>query len=81
MGCACFDSKTVSVMKVADLVVIPVQSLPYDVWSSSDIVELAKARQEMIDRKLKAWILIKNTKIGKDVLDALEGFELAVMEH
>ena len=84
-GAPAADKLAVAAMKVADLVVIPVQPSPYDVWSSSDIVELVKARQEITDGKLKACILIsraiKNTKIGKDVLDALEEFDLPVLEH
>lgn len=84
-GAPAADKLAVAAMKVADLVIIPVQPSPYDVWSSADIVELVKARQEITDGKLKACILIsraiKNTRIGKDVLEALEEFGLPVLEH
>ena len=84
-GAPAADKLAVAAMKVADLVIIPVQPSPYDVWSSADIVELVKARQEITDGKLKACIVIsraiKNTRIGKDVIEALEEFGLPVLEH
>ncbi len=84
-GAPAADKLAVAAMKIADLVIVPVQPSPYDVWSSSDIVDLIKARQEIADGKPRACILIsraiKNTRIGKDVLDALSDFDLPVLEN
>lgn len=38
-----------SAIKAADLVLIPVQPSPYDIWAAADLVELIKARQEITD--------------------------------
>ena len=83
-GAPAADKLAVAAMKVADLIIIPVTPSPYDVWSASDLVDLVKARQDVTDGKPKACILIsraiKNTKIGKDVLEALADFELPVLD-
>ena len=36
-------------VKAADLILIPVQPSPYDIWAASDLVELIQARQEITD--------------------------------
>ncbi|MFP3366274.1 AAA family ATPase, partial [Pseudoalteromonas sp. SIMBA_148] len=64
-------SLALSAIKAADFVLIPVQPSPYDVWATSDLVDLVKQRIEMTDGKLKAAFVvsraIQNTNIGKDV--------------
>lgn len=71
-------------IKAADIVVIPCQPSPYDVWACADLVEIIKARQEVTDGHPKACFLIsrkiKGTKLGKEVIEALRGYELPVME-
>ncbi|QDE42284.1 hypothetical protein E6P06_02930 (plasmid) [Citrobacter sp. CF971] len=37
----------VSAMKAADCVLIPVQPSPYDIWATSDLVDLVKQRIEL----------------------------------
>jgi chromosome partitioning protein len=34
----------VSAIKTADIILIPVQPSPYDIWATSDLVELVKTR-------------------------------------
>ena len=67
----------------ADLVLIPVQPSPYDIWAASDLVDLVKQRIEMTDGRLKAAFVvsraIKNTKIGAEIREALEGYGLPVL--
>ncbi len=74
----------ISAIKAADLVIIPVQPSPYDVWATSELVEQVKARIEITDGKLKATFLIsrafKKTKIGRDVRDVLMGYGLPIMD-
>mgnify|MGYP003604292297 FL=1 len=61
----------VSAIKAADFVLIPVQPSPYDIWATSDLVDLVKQRIEMTDNRLKSAFVvsraIKNTKIGGEV--------------
>jgi len=70
-------------IKAADLVLIPVQPSPYDVWAVSDLIGLIKARQEITDNKpLAAFVIsrvIKNTKISKEVIEALKNYDLPVL--
>ena len=74
----------VSAMKAADCVLIPVQPSPYDIWATSDLVDLVKQRIELTDGKLKAAFVvsraIKGTKIGAEVTEALSGYGLPVLE-
>jgi len=74
----------VSAIKAADFILIPVQPSPYDIWATSDLVELVKQRIEITDNKLKAAFVvsraIKGTKIGTEVAEALKGYELPVLK-
>lgn len=74
----------VSAIKAADFILIPVQPSPYDIWATSDLVELVKQRIELTDGKLRAAFVvsraIKGTKIGDEVRTALEGYGLPVLE-
>lgn len=71
-------------IKAADLVLMPVQPSPYDVWAVSDLIDLIKARQEITDNQpLAAFVIsrvIKNTKLGKEVIEALKNYELPVLK-
>ena len=75
---------TLSAIKVADLVVIPVQPSPYDVWATEDLVSVIKARQEITDGKPKAAFLItraiRRTELSRDVSTALSEMGLPVMQ-
>lgn len=73
----------VSAIKVANIIVIPVQPSPYDIWASSDLVDIIKHRQQVSDGKLKAVFCISRkitgTLLGKEVIEALQGYSLPVM--
>lgn len=72
-------------VKTSDLVLIPCQPSPYDIWAASDLVDIIKARQDVTDGKPKAAFIIsrsiKNTKLGNEIAEALASYELPVMEH
>ncbi len=74
----------VSAIKAANFILIPVQPSPYDIWATADLVDLVKQRIEVTDGKLKAAFVvsraIKGTKIGGEVVDALTGYGLPVLD-
>uniref|UniRef100_A0A6M3KMN1 Putative ATPase domain containing protein n=1 Tax=viral metagenome TaxID=1070528 RepID=A0A6M3KMN1_9ZZZZ len=71
-------------IRAADVVLIPVQPSCYDIWASSDVVDLVKARQDVTGGKPAAAMMvsraIKNTHLSRDVKEALQGFELPVLK-
>ncbi len=75
----------VEAVKIADLVLIPVQPSPYDIWAAADLVEIIKVRQEITEGKpVAAFVIsraIKNTKLSAEVVEALEGYQLPIMKH
>src|SRR5699024_11971760 len=74
----------VSAIKAADFILIPVQPSPYDIWATSDLVDLVHQRVEVTDGELKAAFIvsraIQNTNIGKEVATALLDYNLPVLE-
>lgn len=76
-------SLTVSAMKAADFVLIPVQPSPYDIWATSDLVDLIKQRIEITNGALQAAFVvsraIKGTKLGKEIGQVLKEYELPVL--
>lgn len=71
-----------SAIIAADVVLIPVQPSPYDVWASQETVSLVR-EASVFKESLKSVFVINrkivNTAIGRDVNDALSGYELPVM--
>lgn len=74
----------VSAIKAAQLILIPVQPSPYDIWATADLVDLVKQRIEVMEGKLKAAFIvsraIKGTRIGSEVTQALNGYGLPVLD-
>lgn len=68
----------------SDVVIIPVQPSPYDVWATEDLVEIVKTRQA-IRPNLKAAFLIsrviKKTKLSNEVRAVLDDFELPILKN
>lgn len=73
---------TAAAVKAADVVLIPVQPSPYDIWATDDLVDLIKARQEVTDGRPRAAFvisrLIQGTNIGREVEEPLAARELPV---
>ena len=74
----------VAAIRAADLVLIPIQPSPYDIWAASDLVDRVKARIDVTDGRLKAGFVvsraIKGTKLGREISEALTGYELPVLD-
>lgn len=72
-----------SAIGAADIVITPVQPSPYDVWASDEIVKLVKQVQTY-KPNVRHYLLVNrkigNTAIGRDVRDALMGFEVPVFD-
>ncbi len=66
----------------SDMVVIPVQPSPYDVWAAADTVTLIREAQQFKDNLKAAFAInrkIAKTAIGRDVASALEHFGIPVL--
>lgn len=72
-----------SAIMASDLVLIPVQPSPYDVWASAEIVQLVREAQQFKEKLKSAFVInrkIANTAIGRDVADALAEFGIPVLK-
>lgn len=72
-----------SAILAADLIVIPVQPSPYDVWAADEIVTLIREAQTFKEDITSAFVInrkIVNTAIGRDVKEALASYELPVLD-
>lgn len=72
-----------SAIMASDLVLIPVQPSPYDIWAAKEIVDLI-GEATVYNEKLKSAFVINrkivNTAIGRDVSAALAEYELPVLQ-
>lgn len=67
----------------ADIVLIPVQPSPYDVWSTEDIINLVEQKRNATDKTEVAFILsrkITKSVIARDVIDLLNQFNIPVFK-
>jgi chromosome partitioning protein len=75
----------VAAIKCADIVLVPVQPSPYDIWATEDLVDVIKARREITNGKPKAAFVISrqipNTNLGKEIREALVGYGLPVFRQ
>lgn len=66
----------------SDIVLIPVQPSPYDVWAAKEIVDLLQEASAFKESIKSAFVInrkIVNTAIGRDVGEALAGYALPVL--
>jgi len=73
-----------SAIRCVDVVLIPVQPSPLDVWASEDLVTMIKNTQEMQNGKPKAAFIINrqitNTKVGKEIRKIMESYNFPVFK-
>ena len=81
-GAAKLEDMIAACIKVSDLVLIPVQPSPYDIWAASDLVDFLKARQEVTDGKPQARFILSRvvdgTRLGQEIRAALDEYALPV---
>jgi chromosome partitioning protein len=71
-----------SAIMASDLVLIPVQPSPYDVWAAKEIVDLLAEASHFKPALKSAFVVnrkIANTAIGRDVADALAEYPVPVL--
>ncbi len=72
-----------SAILASDIVLVPVQPSPYDVWAAKEIVDLLVEVREFKEDLKRAFVInrkIVNTAIGRDVTEALAAYELPVLK-
>ncbi|MGI0034919.1 MAG: ParA family partition ATPase [Nitrososphaera sp.] len=77
-----FSSIARSVILAADLILIPVQPSPHDIWSAASIIELISEASAFKGNLKTAFIVnrkITNTALGRDVFTALENYPFPVL--
>jgi chromosome partitioning protein len=84
-GAPRLSSITAKILTISDLVLIPVQPSPYDVWASQPLTELIKQRQIITDGQPKAAFIISRkivkSNLGLEVRDSILSYGLPVLTH
>lgn len=72
-----------SAIMASDIVLIPVQPSPYDIWAAEEVVKLideARVYKESLKSVFVVNRKITNTAIGRDVREALAAYPIHVLE-
>jgi chromosome partitioning protein len=72
-----------SAIMASDLVLVPVQPSPYDVWAAQEIIDLLQEATVFKPNLKSAFAInrkIVNTALGRDVVDALAGYPIPVLK-
>jgi len=72
-----------SAILASDLILIPVQPSPYDVWAAKEIVDLLGEVASFKETIKSAFVInrkIVNTAIGRDVTEALQAYPVPVLQ-
>lgn len=73
-----------SAIMASDLVIVPVQPSPYDVWAAKEIIDLLEEATVYKPGLKKVFAInrkIANTAIGRDVVEALSDYPLPVLKN
>ncbi len=72
-----------SVIMAADVVIVPVQPSPYDIWAAEEVVKLIREASVYKETQKSAFVInrkVANTAIGRDVRSALDVYETQVLD-
>jgi chromosome partitioning protein len=72
-----------SVIIASDLILIPVQPSPYDVWATKDTVDLINEAAPLKENLKSVFVInrkIVNTAIGRDVVEALAEYQFPILQ-
>lgn len=82
-GGAHLDKIHATIIKASDLVLIPIQPSPVDVWATEGLVKLVQKRQGAAGRPRAAFVVSRKkagTRLGDGVQAVLDRFELPVWD-
>ncbi len=68
-----------SAFAASDLVIVPVQPSPYDVWAAKDIVDIIRVCEISRPQVLSCFLinrLVPNTTLAGEITDALSEFDV-----
>ena len=77
------DELAKSAIGAADIVIIPVQPSPFDVWAAEDIIKIVKdfeIHKPQLETRVLINRLFPNTKLGGEIADILSGFNIPVLD-
>ncbi len=72
-----------SAIVAADLVLVPVQPSPYDVWAAKEVIDLIEEASVFKESLKSVFVVnrkIANTAIGRDVNEALASYQIPVLK-
>lgn len=72
-----------SAIIAADLVVVPIQPSPYDVWAADEVIKLIQEASVFKENLKSVFVInrrIVNTAIGRDVGEALAEYSIPVLK-
>lgn len=71
-------------INIADLVLMPIQASPYDLWAVSDVVDLIRGRQTVTDGvPASAFVLDRiklNTRLSTEVREAVSEYGMPILD-
>jgi chromosome partitioning protein len=75
---------TMASIRCANLILIPVQPSPYDIWATEDLIRHVKYRIDMTEGKVKAAFIVSRkitgTNLGNEIYNELKKFELPIFK-
>lgn len=83
-GCPSVKELAVAAITTADLVLIPIQPSPLDVWAADSLVSLIHTRQKIAKGAPLAYFVISRqiagTKLASEIRDALNDYDLPILK-
>lgn len=84
-GAAKLSDVVVKIITISDLVLIPVQPSPLDLWATDNTIQLVRQRREIARSKPDAAFVISRrvtgTNIGDEFRDVLKEYNLDILDH
>lgn len=83
-GAAKLEKMIASAVKASDLVLIPVQPSPLDIWACDSLVDMIQARQQVTDGIPTAAFVVsrakKGTVLAREITDAIADYGFPILQ-